>query len=29
MRKIKYLDMFAGVGEFRTGLANAGDFLSP
>ena len=29
MTKIKYLDMFAGVGGFRTGLANAGDFFVP
>ena len=29
MTKIKYLDMFAGVGGFRTGLTNAGDFFMP
>jgi DNA (cytosine-5)-methyltransferase 1 len=29
MTKIQYLDMFAGVGGFRTGLANAGDFFVP
>ena len=28
-RKIKYLDMFAGAGGFRTGLANAGDIFMP
>ncbi|MBE6891335.1 MAG: DNA (cytosine-5-)-methyltransferase, partial [Ruminococcaceae bacterium] len=27
MKKIRYLDMFAGVGGFRTGLTNAGDFF--
>ena len=26
---IKYFDMFAGVGGFRTGLTNAGDFFVP
>lgn len=26
---IKYLDMFAGIGGFRTGLANVGDFFVP
>ncbi len=26
---IKYLDMFAGVGGFRTGLKNTGDFFMP
>lgn len=29
MTKIKYFDMFAGVGGFRTGLTNAGDFFVP
>ena len=29
MTKIKYLEMFAGVGGFRTGLTNAGDFFMP
>ncbi len=29
MNKIKYFDMFAGVGGFRTGLSNAGDFFMP
>ena len=29
MKKIKYLDMFAGVGGFRTGLTNVGDFFVP
>ena len=29
MKQIKYLDMFAGVGGFRTGLANAGDLFMP
>ncbi len=29
MKKIRYLDMFAGVGGFRTGLTNAGDFFVP
>ena len=29
VKQIKYLDMFAGVGGFRTGLANAGDFFVP
>lgn len=29
MTKIKYLDMFAGIGGFRTGLANAGDVFLP
>ena len=29
MKQIKYFDMFAGVGGFRTGLANAGDFFVP
>ena len=28
-RKIKYFDMFAGAGGFRTGLANAGDIFMP
>ena len=27
--KIKYFDMFAGIGGFRTGLANAGDIFLP
>lgn len=27
--KIKYLDMFAGIGGFRTGLTNAGDLFLP
>ena len=27
MKPIKYLDMFAGVGGFRTGLTNVGDFF--
>ena len=27
--QIKYLDMFAGIGGFRTGLKNAGDFFVP
>ena len=26
---IKYVDIFAGVGGFRTGLTNAGDFFMP
>ena len=29
MKKIRYLDMFAGVGGFRSGLTNAGDFFVP
>ena len=29
MKPIKYLDMFAGVGGFRTGLTNVGDFFVP
>ncbi len=29
MKQIKYLDMFAGVGGFRTGLTNVGDFFVP
>ena len=29
MTQIKYLDMFAGIGGFRTGLKNAGDFFVP
>ena len=29
MTQIKYLDMFAGVGGFRTGLTNVGDFFVP
>ena len=29
MTQIKYLDMFAGVGGFRSGLTNAGDFFEP
>ena len=29
IRKIKYFDMFAGAGGFRTGLANAGDIFMP
>ncbi len=29
MTKIKYLDMFAGIGGFRSGLNNAGDFFMP
>ena len=29
MTQIKYLDMFAGVGGFRTGLKNAGDIFVP
>ena len=29
MKPIKYLDMFAGVGGFRTGLKNVGDFFVP
>lgn len=29
MRKIRYLDMFAGIGGFRSGLTNAGDFFMP
>ena len=29
MKQIKYLDMFAGVGGFRTGLTNVGDFFIP
>ena len=27
--QIRYLDMFAGVGGFRTGLTNAGDIFVP
>ncbi len=27
--KIKYLDMFAGIGGFRSGLSNAGDVFLP
>ena len=27
--KIKYFDMFAGIGGFRTGLAHAGDLFLP
>lgn len=27
--RIKYLDMFAGIGGFRTGLTNAGDLFLP
>ena len=29
MKPIKYFDMFAGVGGFRTGLTNVGDFFVP
>ena len=29
MKQIKYLDMFAGIGGFRTGLKNAGDVFVP
>ena len=29
MKKIRYLDMFAGVGGFRSGLTNAGDYFVP
>lgn len=29
MTKIRYFDMFAGIGGFRTGLTNAGDFFMP
>ena len=29
MKPIKYLDMFAGIGGFRTGLTNAGDIFVP
>ena len=29
MTKIKYLDMFAGVGGFRSGLQSVGDFFMP
>ena len=29
MKQIKYLDMFAGVGGFRSGLRNIGDFFVP
>ena len=29
MTQIKYLDMFAGVGGFRSGLQNIGDFFVP
>jgi len=29
MKPIKYLDMLAGVGGFRTGLTNVGDFFVP
>ena len=29
MNQIKYLDLFAGIGGFRTGLTNAGDIFLP
>lgn len=29
MNRIKYLDLFAGIGGFRTGLTNAGDIFLP
>ena len=29
MKRIRYLDMFAGVGGFRSGLTNAGDYFIP
>ena len=29
MKPIRYLDMFAGIGGFRTGLTNAGDIFVP
>ena len=29
MKTIKYFDMFAGIGGFRTGLKNVGDFFMP
>ena len=29
MNTIKYFDMFAGIGGFRTGLRNVGDFFMP
>ena len=29
MTQIKYLDMFAGIGGFRSGLQNVGDFFVP
>ncbi len=29
MKKIRFFDMFAGAGGFRSGLANTGDFFMP
>ena len=29
MKQIRYFDMFAGAGGFRSGLANTGDFFMP
>ena len=29
MKKIRYFDMFAGAGGFRSGLSNTGDFFMP
>ena len=29
MKKIRYFDMFAGAGGFRSGLTNTGDFFMP
>ena len=29
MKPIKYLDLFAGIGGFRSGLANAGALFLP
>ena len=29
INKIYYLDMFAGIGGFRSGLSNVGDFFVP